>query len=91
MTYKDFLKRFVTVLGGVVLTFGAWHLRSILLIGFLSSVIAVSLSIPVAKLRQYGMPRGYAILVTVVGGILGLILFLTAILPGVGFANWQPY
>lgn len=81
MTYREFLARFLTIVLVVVLLVLLWQLRSIVLLIFLSSIIAVTLSIPVQFLRQMGVWRGPAIALTVFGTFGVLFLLATLILP----------
>jgi predicted PurR-regulated permease PerM len=81
MTYTEFVKRTLTVFGIGLFALAFWNLRSIFMIAFLSSIIAISLSIPVMKLQQYGVRRGFAIAMTLGGAVLMFALFLTWIFP----------
>ena len=81
MSYRQFLLRVFTVVGIVIAAIGMWELRSILLMGFLSAIIALSLSIPVSRLQQMGVPRNYSIAITVVGVVIALIFLGTWLLP----------
>lgn len=81
MTYGEFVKRTATVFGMGVAILAFWYLRDILMIAFLSSIIAISLSIPVDKLQQYGVRRGFAIAITIIGVVTAIALFMTWIFP----------
>ena len=81
MSYREFTRRVLTVVGILVLLLGFWYLRNIVMLAFLSSIIAVSMSIPVNRLQQFGLARGPSIAITVVTTLLLLILFVTWILP----------
>jgi predicted PurR-regulated permease PerM len=51
------------------------------MLAFLSSIIAVSLSIPVNRLQRFGLRRGPAVGITVVTALILVISFVTWILP----------
>lgn len=81
MSYRDFLARTLTVVLIVVLLALFWQLRTIFLMIFLSSIIAVTLSIPVQFLQRMRVARGIAIALTVLG-VGGVLLGIgTMILP----------
>ena len=81
MTYTEFVKRTVTIFAIGIFCLGFWHLRNIFMLGFLSSIIAISLSIPVVRLQQMGLKRGPAIAITIVTMLLLITLFVAWILP----------
>jgi predicted PurR-regulated permease PerM len=81
MTYTEFVKRSITFFAIGAAFLGFWYLRNIFIIAFLSSIIAISLSIPVAKLQEYGFKRGSSIAITLLSVVILLILFVTWILP----------
>lgn len=81
MSYGEFVKRTLTVFGIGIFFVGFWYLRNIFMIAFLASIIAISLSIPVTRLQEFGMKRGYAIASTLFSALLIVILFMTWILP----------
>ncbi len=81
MDYREFVRRAATVLALVVAALTFWELRQIFMLVFLSAVIAVSLSIPVNRLQNIGLRRGFAIAATLIGVISAIVLFLLAILP----------
>lgn len=84
MSYQEFVKRVLTVVFIIVVLLGLWHLRNIVLMGFLATIVSVSLSIPVQRLRRhFNLSRGLAIALTVIGLILALGLLVTWILPTV--------
>lgn len=84
VSYTEFLKRLFTVVLVVVIVLALWHLRTIVLMGFLATIISISLSIPVARLQSdVGLSRGVSIAVTVIGVLLLLGLLITWILPTV--------
>lgn len=84
MSYQEFVKRVLTVVFIIVVLLGLWHLRNIVLMGFLATIVSVSLSIPVQRLRRhFNLSRGLAIALTVIGLILVLGLLMTWILPTV--------
>jgi len=66
MTYKEFTLRVLTIVGIGLACVLFWRLRSIFMMGFLSSIIAVSLTIPVNSLQRRGLKRGQAIATTLV-------------------------
>lgn len=84
MSYQEFVKRVLTVVFIIVVLLGLWHLRNIVLMGFLATIVSVSLSIPVQRLRRhFNLSRGLAIALTVIGLTLALGLLVTWILPTV--------
>jgi predicted PurR-regulated permease PerM len=84
VSYQEFVKRVLTVVFIIVVLLGLWHLRNIVLMGFLATIVSVSLSIPVQRLRRhFNLSRGLAIALTVIGLILVLGLLVTWILPTV--------
>ncbi|MBZ0308738.1 MAG: AI-2E family transporter, partial [Anaerolineae bacterium] len=84
VSYQEFIKRVLTVVLIIVVIMGAWHLRNILLMGFLATIVSVSLSIPVLRLQEhFNLSRTLSIAITVIGLLLGLGLLITWILPTV--------
>jgi predicted PurR-regulated permease PerM len=84
VSYQEFIKRDLTVVLIIVVIMGAWHLRNILLMGFLATIVSVSLSIPVLRLQEhFNLSRTLSIAITVIGLLLGLGLLITWILPTV--------
>ena len=81
LTYSEFLKRLVTIVVVVIGVIGFWYLRQVIMLAFLSAVIAVSLSLPVGRLEKSGMRRSVAIAVTVTSVLSVIALFLAIILP----------
>jgi len=85
MSYLEFVRRTFTVvlittlvvLSVIIL----WSIRSFILIAFTGWVISVALEMPIARLQKWGLPRGYSILITVIGVFVGLTLLITLILP----------
>lgn len=69
----------VLITGLLVLIVG--RIYPILIIGLLSWIIATGLSIPVNALRRRGLRRGRAVLVTLLGTLVVLVLFVVLILP----------
>lgn len=81
MTYGEFAKRTLTVLGLLAFALMLWELRGIVMLVLLASIIAVSLNLPVQRLQKWGMRRQIAIALTLAGVVVGLGLFLAWILP----------
>lgn len=81
MTYAEFIKRTVTVLGLVLALIAVWELKGILMLGLLAMIIAVSLTVPADILQQRGMRRSQAIVMTIVGVIVALVFFVLWIMP----------
>jgi predicted PurR-regulated permease PerM len=73
--YVDFLKRFFTIVITIVLLLAFWRLRGIVLLVFLSIIIALTLSMPVVKLQAMGFRRSHAIAVSV-PSIVGLFILI---------------
>ncbi|MFP4322186.1 MAG: AI-2E family transporter, partial [Anaerolineales bacterium] len=48
---------------------------------FTAWVISVALSVPITRLQKAGLARGYAIVTTIAGFLLGITLFISLILP----------
>src|SRR5690606_32042740 len=66
------------VVGGILVALRA---MPILIIGFLCWIIAQGLMVPINRLRQQGMKRGLAVLVTFIGILVLLALFVWLLLP----------
>lgn len=81
MTYYEFARRVLTVFGLGIFFVAAWYLRNTLMLAFLAAILAVSLSIPVARLQMFGIRRNLAILITLVGGLMAITLFVVWLLP----------
>jgi predicted PurR-regulated permease PerM len=58
-----------------------WQIRQILLLAFTAVVLAIALNILVRKLTRLGLPRGVAVLLTVLTSLLAAILFFWLIVP----------
>ncbi len=58
-----------------------WQIRQILLLAFTAVVLAIALNILVRKLTRLGLPRGTAVLLTVLTSLLASILFFWLIVP----------
>ncbi len=85
LSYNEFTKRALTfvviaalVVGGILVALRA---LPILIIGFLCWIIAQGLMVPINRLRQQGMKRGLAVLVTFIGILVLLALFVWLLLP----------
>lgn len=77
MEFREFLRRFAVITVLILLLWGAWQARSILLLGFAAVLIAVGVSIPTNWFVSMGLRRGWAIAVATVGvGIITVLLFL---------------
>jgi predicted PurR-regulated permease PerM len=81
VTYREFVKRFLTVVAVILGLLGIWQLREIVLVVFLAAIIAISLSVPVHRLQAWGLKRGYAIAITLTVVLLGFVTFLVWLLP----------
>jgi predicted PurR-regulated permease PerM len=81
MYYQEFVKRLLTTAFVFAGLLGLWYLREIVLLVFLSAIIAISLSVPVLRLQQMGWRRGYAIGATVLVVLIGIFAFLFWLFP----------
>lgn len=81
MDYVEFLKRFFTIVITIVLLLAFWHLRKIALLVFLSIIIALTLSMPVMRLRAMGFRRSYAIAISITSTAAFFILIGLLVLP----------
>lgn len=81
LSYGEFVKRLLTVVALAIGLIGFWYLRQIIMLAFLSAVIAISLNVPVSRLVKSGMQRPMAIAITVVAVVSTIALFLAIILP----------
>lgn len=80
MDFREFLKRFAVVTVLILLLWGAWQARSILLLGFAAALIAVGVSIPTNWLVSMGLRRGWSIAVATAGvGIVAVLLFFLVV------------
>ena len=59
----------------VVLGIGAWALREVLLLAFLSVILAIVMQVPVRRLERLGLSRGLGMMVT----LLGMIAFFVTV------------
>ncbi len=81
MSYNEFVRRLLTIIAVVLFVLALWQLRGILMLSILSSIIAVSLTIPVNRLRKLGSSRSTAIFFTLVFTLIIIGLFIAWILP----------
>lgn len=81
MSYRDFLIRLLTITLLGVLLIGAWTLRSILMLGFLAIILAVTLHIPAAWLERRGLTHPLATTISVIGFALLTTLLTIWMLP----------
>lgn len=85
MSYVDFVRRTATVVVIVAVTVLSivilWNIRSFLLVAFTGWVLSVALDMPIARLQEMGLRRGYAILITMAGTFFVIGLLITLILP----------
>lgn len=81
MSYIEFVQRTATVfiLGAIFAL--VWLLRDILMLGFLSVVIALMLSLPMQYLQKQGVERRYAMPITVIGTVLVFFIFFLSLFP----------
>ena len=81
MSISDFFKRFLLILLVVLLCWGAWAARSILLSAFAAVLIAVGLGIPTQWLVRRGWPRGWAMVGAILLFLNIMLLVLLLIVP----------
>lgn len=85
MTYPEFIRRAVSVIvlviAAVLLLLLIGRIYPILIIGLLSWIIAVGLSIPVNFFRRKGLRRGPAMLLTLALSAVVIALFIRLLLP----------
>lgn len=85
MTHAEFIRRAIYVIllitGAVLLTLLGLRIAYTLVLGFLCWILSIGLSIPLNALRRRGLPRGQALLVTLVGVVVGFALFVLILLP----------
>lgn len=81
MTYTEFVKRVVTIFAIAILCVVLWRVRQILMLAFLSSIIAISLTIPVGRLQKLGLRRTPSILLTLAAALVVIVLFFAWFLP----------
>lgn len=81
MSYAEYLKRVITVFAVGIFLLGVWHLKTILLLAFLAGIIAVSLEIPVRRLRRFGFHRSTSIFLTLFLVLTTIGLFMAWVLP----------
>ncbi|NDJ87134.1 MAG: AI-2E family transporter [Chloroflexi bacterium] len=81
MSYTEFFRRALTVALLIVLFLGFWQLRNIFIITFLASVLALVLSIPVARLQSLGLGHTLSVAITLLGVLVVALLFLLWIVP----------
>ncbi len=81
MTQKEFTQRVlivVTIIVAVVgLTALVLQLRTIIMLTFASWVLAVAIEVPIRALQWRGLKRIPAVIITLIGGIAGLVLLFT--------------
>lgn len=85
MTYSEFIRRSITfvfiVTAAIVIALVAVRVYPILVIGLLSWIISVGLSIPINFFRRKGLKRGAAVALTFVLAIVFIALFIRLLLP----------
>ncbi|GAB4517612.1 MAG: AI-2E family transporter [Anaerolineae bacterium] len=85
MTYAEFVRRALTLVGIVILAFvimmGLWELSSILLIAFTCWVLSVGLNALIMRVERRNISRGVAALIVILGVILFLSILVAIILP----------
>jgi len=85
MTYPEFIRRSISfvliVAAAIILALLISRVYSILVIGLLSWIISVGLSIPINFFRRRGMKRGVAVLITFLLTLVVIILFVRLLLP----------
>jgi predicted PurR-regulated permease PerM len=85
MTYTEFIRRSISfvliAIAAVLLVLLVTRIYSILVIGLLSWIISVGLSIPINFFRRRGVKRGTAVMITFALTIVFIILFVRLLLP----------
>jgi predicted PurR-regulated permease PerM len=85
MTYTEFIRRSITfvfiVVAAIVIVLIAVRVYPILVIGLLSWIISVGLSIPINFFRRQGLKRGMAVALTFVLAVVFIVLFVRLLLP----------
>lgn len=85
MTYTEFIRRSITfvfiVAAAIVIALIAVRVYPILVIGLLSWIISVGLSIPINFFRRKGLKRGMAVALTFVLAVVFIVLFVRLLLP----------
>lgn len=95
LTFGEFVKRVVAVVFVIAMALALWKLRTIILMGFLSVIIAVSLSLIAVRLQHFGLKRGYSIaatmtLIATIFILLGLWLLPITVTQMVSFFSDLP-
>jgi len=81
MSYQEFFKRLLTVALLIVLLLGLWYLRSVVMLAFLSVIVAVFIHLPARRLERIGLKHGLAVTISAVGVALVSTLLTLRILP----------
>lgn len=81
MSYGEFVKRVTTVFAIGVALLGLWYLREIVMLAFLSVIIALVFSAPAERLEKSGVPRSIAIGITISGIVLLFSLLVLWFVP----------
>lgn len=81
MPFSEFAKRLAAVIVALLLVWGIWMTRGILLLGFAAALLAVAINIPARLLQRWGWKRGWAVAAAVLVGLLFLILLALLVLP----------
>ena len=70
-----------TAIFTIILLLAIWKIRNILMLVFAASLLVILFNVPIRFLIERGIQRTFAILITVVGFIAVLILFVLAVFP----------
>lgn len=85
MTYGEFVRRTFTavfILVGIVTgIIVVWNIRSFILLAFTAWVLSVALDLPITRLHRRGLAKPYAVLITVIGFIITILLLSSLIFP----------
>jgi predicted PurR-regulated permease PerM len=81
MPFHEFFKRFLAIFCVLLLWAGIWAARSTLLMGFAAALIAVGINIPARWLQRRGWRRGWALLVSITGVLLSLLVLILWLVP----------
>ncbi len=81
MTFSEFFKRFLAVLIVFLMVSAVWAARSTLLLGFAAALIAVGISIPAGWLQGWGVRRGWAVAIAILGVGAVAIFLMVLVLP----------
>ncbi len=75
------LGKWISLLVLIAAIYILWQIRKILLLLFTAIVIANALNILVKKMQKWGLDRGHAVLISVIGSLTTLVSFFWLIVP----------